>query len=52
MRVSEKYSSATFIKVYIKHRMTSFQMLYIVTLAYIFKVTQFLEIYIVISGKR
>ena len=35
----------TFIKVDISHRMAPLQMLYMVTLTYIFKVTTFLELY-------
>ena len=50
-RGSEKCSSTTFIEVDISHRMKPLKILYIVTLTFIFKVTQFLEIIIYTISK-
>ena len=54
MKASEKYSGTSFMDVDNSHGMALLQnMLYIVTLAYILTVTQFLEIIIIIiHGKR
>ena len=45
VRASEKCSSKTFIEVDTSYRMVPLQLLYIMTLTYIFKVTTFLQLY-------
>ena len=53
VKASEKCLSTTFIEIDIIHLMALLGMLYIATLTYIFKVTQFLELYkYTISGKQ
>ena len=45
VRTSEKCSSTTFIAVDTSHRISHLRMLYIVTFAYFFQITKFMEIY-------
>ena len=52
LRASAKCSNTSFIEIDISHRMASSRMLYIMTLTYLFKVTQFLEIIIYNIRKR
>ena len=49
VRASEKCPSTTFIVIDINHQMPPLRMLCLVTFIYIFKVTQFLELYILMA---